>query len=66
MNYAIEKGVKLSINPDAHEMEGYHDMYYGVCVGRKGGLTKEMTFNALGVNEVEKYFLERKKLKNIQ
>lgn len=59
--YAIEKGVKLSINPDAHEMEGYHDMYYGVCVGRKGGLTADLTFNAMSQKEVETWFLNKKK-----
>lgn len=60
VQYAMEKGVKLSINPDAHETAGYHDMYYGLLSGRKGGLTKEMTFNALGLTEVEQYFKERK------
>ncbi|HLC83638.1 MAG TPA: PHP domain-containing protein, partial [Bacteroidia bacterium] len=40
--YCLEKGVKISINPDAHEKSGYHDMYYGTCVARKGMLTKEM------------------------
>jgi histidinol phosphatase-like PHP family hydrolase len=28
--YCMEKGVMLSINPDAHAMEGYLDMHYGV------------------------------------
>lgn len=60
VNYAMEKGVMLSINPDAHEMEGYADMKYGVIAGRKGGLTKDMTFNARSVNEIEKYFQDRK------
>lgn len=60
VHYAIEKGVKLSINPDAHEMDGYQDMKYGVLVGRKGGLTKEMTLNALSVDEISTYFAERK------
>lgn len=60
VSYALEKGVWISINPDAHELKGYHDMYYGVCVGRKGGLTKEQTFNAQGLNEVEKFFNKRK------
>lgn len=55
VNYAVKKGVMLSINPDAHEMAGYLDMHYGVCVGRKGGLPKEMTFNALSLIEVEVY-----------
>jgi DNA polymerase (family 10) len=61
IDYAISKGVILSINPDAHEMDGYDDMRYGVYVGRKGGLTKQMTFNALDLPEVEKYLTKRKK-----
>ncbi|MCL6257961.1 helix-hairpin-helix domain-containing protein [Aquiflexum sp. TKW24L] len=60
INYATVKGVKLSINPDAHEMEGYADMKYGVIAGRKGGLTKDMTFNAMSADEIGKYFQERK------
>jgi DNA polymerase (family 10) len=62
VHYAIAQGVKLSINPDAHKMEGYDDMYYGLCVGRKGGLTKEMTFNALSLQEVSDHFQKRKEL----
>jgi DNA polymerase (family 10) len=53
--YCLEKGVKISINPDAHEKQGYHDMYYGTCVARKGMLTKEMCFNALSLSELESY-----------
>ncbi|HEY4649853.1 MAG TPA: DNA polymerase/3'-5' exonuclease PolX [Pontibacter sp.] len=60
VQYALEKGVMLSINPDAHHTSGYDDMKYGVLVGRKGGLTKEMTFNAKSVEEVEAYFNKRK------
>lgn len=60
VHYAIEQGVKLSINPDAHKMEGYDDMYYGLLAGRKGGLTADMTFNALNAEELGEYFTERK------
>lgn len=60
VHYAIGKGVKLAINPDAHAMEGYADMRYGVLVGRKGGLTADMTFNTLGRVEMNTYFEERK------
>ncbi|HRS40089.1 MAG TPA: PHP domain-containing protein [Bacteroidia bacterium] len=52
--YALDKGVMISINPDAHRKEGYHDMHFGVRAARKGGLTKEMTFNALSLVELEK------------
>ena len=37
--YCIEKGVMLSINPDAHQMQGIHDIQYGVKIAQKGGLT---------------------------
>ena len=58
--YCLEKGVKISINPDAHEKNGYNDMKYGVHVARKGMLTKEMCFNALTQKEIEIYFKQRK------
>lgn len=60
IDYALNKGVMLSINPDAHEREGYHDMYYGVCVARKGGLTAEQCFNALSRDEISAHFNKRK------
>ena len=61
VHYAIEKGVMLSINPDAHEKDGYADMYYGLCVGRKGGLTADMTFNSFSLEQVQNHFSKRKK-----
>ncbi|MBL7914586.1 MAG: DNA polymerase/3'-5' exonuclease PolX [Bacteroidia bacterium] len=60
IRYAIEKGVQISVNPDAHHTNGYHDMYYGVCAGRKGMLTAKMTFNTRSVEEVSKWFESRK------
>lgn len=60
IDYALNKGVKLSVNPDAHELQGYHDMHYGVCSARKGGLYKEMCFNALTRDEINTYFATRK------
>lgn len=60
VRYAMEQGVMLSINPDAHEMEGYADMQYGVWIGRKGGLTKELTLNAFSGKELGVYFDTRK------
>jgi DNA polymerase (family 10) len=35
-------------------------MRYGVLMGRKGHLTKDMTFNAKSVEEVAAYFDARK------
>jgi DNA polymerase (family 10) len=47
--YALEKGVLLSINPDAHRKEGFHDMRFGVMVARKGGLTADKCLNAFSL-----------------
>jgi len=53
--YAMEKGVLISINPDAHEKEGYHDMYYGTLAARKGGLPRSLTLNAKSLKEFESW-----------
>jgi len=61
LRYALEKNVMISINPDAHEMQGYHDMQYGIHVARKAGLTKGMTFNALSLTEMETFLAKKRK-----
>jgi DNA polymerase (family 10) len=53
--YCLEKGVMLSINPDAHKVEGFLDMHFGIAVARKAGLTKDMTFNAMSLEKIEEY-----------
>jgi DNA polymerase (family 10) len=58
--YALDKGVMLSINPDAHRNSGFHDMHYGINVARKGGLSKEMCLNALSVEEISKVFEKKR------
>ena len=60
VRYALDQGVQLSINPDAHHTDGYADMRYGVLMGRKGLLTPDKTFNAKPVEEVAAYFAGRK------
>ena len=49
--YAMEKGVYISINPDAHSISNMDLMPYGVAMGRKGGLTKSMCLNAQSADE---------------
>lgn len=60
IDYAMQQGVLLSINPDAHDLAGLLDMHYGIAVGRKGGLTKAMTFNVLTLDEMTKYLQQRR------
>ena len=53
---AKEKGVLISVNPDAHSVSGLHDMKYGVGIARKGWLESENVLNAKSLEELEHYF----------
>ncbi|PWK78122.1 DNA polymerase (family 10) [Mucilaginibacter oryzae] len=58
--YALDKGVMLSINPDAHRIEGFNDVHYGVLAARKGGLYKERCYNALSLQEITEAFAKKR------
>jgi DNA polymerase (family 10) len=51
--YAMEKGLKVSINPDAHNLKGIRDIRYGVLSARKGGLTKNNCLNTKSIAEFD-------------
>jgi len=53
--YALEKGVLISINPDAHSTGGIHDIHFGILPARKGRLTKEMCLNAKSVEDFAQF-----------
>jgi DNA polymerase (family 10) len=61
IGYAIEKGVLLSIDPDAHALSGFDDVKYGVLAAQKGGMEKENNLSSLGLNDFEEFL---KKVKN--
>ena len=43
---ATALGIPISINPDAHSLEGLEHVRYGLQIARKGGLTADNCFNA--------------------
>jgi DNA polymerase (family 10) len=49
---AKKNGVKISINPDAHRIEGINDIRYGVGIARKGWLCSEDVLNCLSADEL--------------
>jgi DNA polymerase (family 10) len=57
--YALEKGVMISINPDAHSIHEIDNIRWGVSAARKGGLTKQMTWNALPLAEIENWLQKK-------
>ena len=60
---AIEMGAMLSINPDAHSLDGIDDIRFGVFASQKGMLTKQHNLSSLCLPEFEDY-LKKLKLKN--
>jgi DNA polymerase (family 10) len=50
---AKEKGIKCSINPDAHTIHGLQDLWYGLRTARKGWLTRQDVINCLPLGKVE-------------
>ena len=57
---AVEKGVLLSIGPDAHSVADLGLVSLGVGIARKGWVTREATLNAKSAAELEKW-LERRR-----
>lgn len=58
--YAIEKNVLISINPDAHFIEGFNDVTYGVLAAQKGGLTKDHNLSSFSLQQFDEYISRRK------
>jgi DNA polymerase (family X) len=53
---AVDHGIKISINPDAHNKNSINDIDYGITAARKGGLTREQCLNSMNYLELLQYF----------
>lgn len=61
IGYALEKNVRISINPDAHKEEGFDHCRYGVLVAQKAGLIKEMNLSSFSLTELEQFVSDQKR-----
>ena len=59
--YALDKGVLISINPDAHAVEGFDDCKYGVLAAQKGGLTASNNLSSYPLEAFESFLLQRRR-----
>ena len=57
---ALEKGVLISINPDAHNLEGMNDVRYGVLAAQKAGLIAERNLSSFSLSQFEAWLSKRK------
>jgi DNA polymerase (family X) len=60
IDIALEKGALISIDPDAHSVEGYADCRYGVLAAQKGGLTANKNLSSFSLKEFEDHLAKRK------
>ena len=60
LRFAKEKGVRIFINPDAHNIQGLLDVQYGIGIARKGWLEAKDIVNTWNIQKVIKY-LDHKK-----
>lgn len=58
--YCLEKGVMLSINPDAHSLSELHYTDFGIIMAQKGGLPVENCLNCLSLEDIKQYFKNKK------
>nr|MBA2562377.1 DNA polymerase/3'-5' exonuclease PolX [Chitinophagaceae bacterium] len=63
IEYALNKNVMISINPDAHSIEEFNNTRYGVLSAQKGMLTKKNNLSSFSLPEFEKFLKEIKKRK---
>jgi len=61
---AVDKGILISINPDAHSIEGYEDCKYGVLVAQKAGLTKYQNLSSYDRGEFESFLMDQHQKRN--
>jgi len=52
---ATSRGILISINPDAHAMEGLYDTQWGIEVARKGWLSADQCLNAMPLDAFESW-----------
>ncbi|WP_051408505.1 DNA polymerase/3'-5' exonuclease PolX [Sediminibacterium sp. C3] len=57
---ALQKNVLISINPDAHTIDGFKDCKYGVLVAQKAGLTPLQNLSSFTLLQLETFILNQK------
>jgi DNA polymerase (family 10) len=61
---ALKKKVLISINPDAHTIDGLDDCKYGVLVAQKAGLAKNQNLSSFNLKQFEQFVQMQKNKRN--
>jgi DNA polymerase (family 10) len=60
IQYALEKNVMISIDPDAHSIAGYHDVHYGVLAAQKGGVTAGDNLSSFSLEQMKEFVSKKR------
>jgi len=63
IEYAMARGVLLSVDPDAHAIEGFRDTYYGTMIAQKGGLTAQHNLSSFSLSGFEAFLAKYRQKK---
>ena len=55
LRYALDKGILTSINPDAHSINGFNDIQYGVLMAQKAGVAKEQNLSSFSLDQFKEF-----------
>jgi DNA polymerase (family 10) len=58
---ASRKGIPIAIDPDAHDIDGFDDMRFGITMARKAWLTRKDILNCMDVEGIDAWFKARRK-----
>ena len=61
---ALEKDVLISIDPDAHEIDGFDDCKYGVLVAQKAGLKASQNLSSFDLSEMMEFIAYQQEKRN--
>ncbi|MFM8709808.1 MAG: hypothetical protein ACKOC7_00910, partial [Sphingomonadales bacterium] len=61
INKALDKGVLLSINPDAHAIQGLEDVRYGVLAAQKSQLTAAQNLSSFSRTQFDDWLHSKKR-----
>ena len=58
LKYAKDHGARISVNPDAHHLQGLQDISIGVGIARKGWLEPRDVINTMAAGEVARFLAD--------
>jgi DNA polymerase (family 10) len=65
IGYALEQGAMISVDPDAHSVEGIDVIRYGVLAAQKAGVVPAQNLSSFGLDEFKDWLLETREAKGI-